>query len=52
MSQPASTGRVKIDPDIPLSEPDTASMGVARNEDTHANEDAQSGITEASLASH
>ena len=27
-------------------------MGAARNEDTQANEDAQSGITESSLASH
>ena len=36
ISQPASTGRVKIVPDIPLSEPDTASMGAARNEDTQA----------------
>ena len=52
MSQPASTGRVKIVPDIPLSEPDSASMGTARNEVTPANEDAHSDITEASLASH
>ena len=27
-------------------------MGAARNEDTQANEDAQSGITKSSLASH
>ena len=27
-------------------------MGAARNEDTKANEDAQSGITESNLASH
>ena len=47
-----NTGRKRIIPDASLSEPDTESMGAARNMDTYPNEDAQSDVTEVSIASH
>ena len=47
-----STGRIRIIPDASLSEPDTESMGAARNMDTYPNEDMQSDVTEVSLAFH